>query len=906
MDTLKLIFTHPSAAKADKAEVTLDRFDANDFTIRKDSKDGGSKDFRLTFRSLSFSKSLYKPVEMEAAFILSDAEGRQLPSHAELCGYFRECSVSLLHVVEMPGETPKSEGILQNGIVTEVKPVYGAHASVTMRISSPDYRLTLDKYCRAYTGKRFFKDVVVPQLEKDPWNIGVAYGKDGSGAMQTTNLRVLGYNDTKEAIQPYMVQYNESFYDFIARVAHRCGEFMYFENGMLHIGLPWDKVSQGGKQSAEGSIANPKTLTLEDYKSVTYLDKRVRDENVQAKDFHWNTTTLNRTAEEIQAAVPDYAYDSPFGQGWAMEKRVKDSMATVDDRMATGWKGLVMDTVSSALNRESIGASITQLGAKWGLAYANAATDTKIFNMLHNDGFVNKSELWTAEDKDRNDEQRDEKKNYLYEVSTDPSKMPSDGNKQAHYGPFSNIADDDKGRFLYFETGFYAAIAAAENFCSANIIKVNLGTHYKDLFLGDVVKLGSDRPLYVITNVSRVTTPVSYYVKKKAASQMVSSDTRQELVTRDRIDYVVEMVPLLTADNLKSLPAGGNLRCNVNGGSYAVFPPLREESDYRISSPQRAFIAGNDDPCLRGMVAIRYPWQKGSDDPSPWIRMTTGYAGSGNIFGGMYFRPDIGTEVLVDYVGGNVEQPYVIGNLFNKTVNQPGESLSLGDAHTHAITSRNHHGIYFNDPDNYFNALGSLSPIINTVNKFGNTFALVKPINDTNSDNKYWVGGISLRDRFGIYNISMSSDKRNITISSPVGDVKVNALTGIEISAPCGNVTIEGKNVNFKAGNRLEVSSGENIDREFWEHVWMNNFKEIGKALVGELAGMLKLVDMSLVRTVYECVVKPIDGTFSISSKRYMFLNAGMNDVRDYAKEAAESEKLREGNRFASRFRNVH
>ena len=89
------------------------------------------------------------------------------------------------------------------------------------------------------------------------------------------------------------------------------------------------------------------------------------------------------------------------------------------------------------------------------------------------------------------------------------------------------------------------------------------------------MKLGSDRPLYVITNVSRVTTPVSYYVKKKAASQMVSSDTRQELVTRDRIDYVVEMVPLLTADNLKSLPAGGNLRCNVNGGRYAVFPPLR-------------------------------------------------------------------------------------------------------------------------------------------------------------------------------------------------------------------------------------------------------------------------------------------------------------------------------------------
>ena len=46
-----------------------------------------------------------------------------------------------------------------------------------------------------------------------------------------------------EFIQPYLVQYNESFYDFLARTANRCGEFLFFEDGMLHLGLEdWIKI----------------------------------------------------------------------------------------------------------------------------------------------------------------------------------------------------------------------------------------------------------------------------------------------------------------------------------------------------------------------------------------------------------------------------------------------------------------------------------------------------------------------------------------------------------------------------------------------------------------------------------------------------------------------------------------
>ena len=44
----------------------------------------------------------------------------------------------------------------------------------------------------------------------------------------------------KEHIFPYLVQYNESFYDMLARTTNRWGEFMYYEDGNLQIGYDAD------------------------------------------------------------------------------------------------------------------------------------------------------------------------------------------------------------------------------------------------------------------------------------------------------------------------------------------------------------------------------------------------------------------------------------------------------------------------------------------------------------------------------------------------------------------------------------------------------------------------------------------------------------------------------------------
>ncbi|MCF0244517.1 MAG: hypothetical protein HUK06_07060 [Bacteroidaceae bacterium] len=859
----------------------------------------------LTFLNMSFSKQMYKPMELSAEFKVSG----KMPTRRDLYNFFRDCTVDLIYITRTPGQAPVFYSVLQNGIVADVKPVFGRYARLVMTICSADYSLTLNSFCRSYTGKRFFTDVVKPQLEKEPWSLPLDYAKDEQGNMQTTHLHVLGYDGQKEVVQPYMVQYNESLYDFMARVAHRCGEFMYYEDGMFHIGLPCDKVAGTLKEKkvdsesvitqGKGSIEDPKIVNVMKCASVTYLDRRKRNENVQAKDFFWNTTTVSSTKEEIQSTVPDYAYDSTAGHDWAMEKRIKDGGASVGTRMGTAWKAQILGNAAAALTRVNVGDMVWKLGEQWGETAANTAMDAKLYNMRLNSQFVDKSMLWNGKDDTRTNEQRDEKKDYLYETCTDPAKLSDKGS--THFCPFTNYADNGANRFMVFDTAYYAAIADAATHVSANTVEVNLGTHYQVVALGDIVKLSNESTLYVVTAIRRTTTPVYYsdlIHQASSFSRESSMTTEREVMSDDKIEYIMEMVPLLMDADLKNLPSGSHLRCNVGNNAYLVLPPEREESDYRIAGKQRAFVASNYDPDLRGMLSIRYPWQKDSDDPSPWVRMTTEYAGGEGIFGGMFFRPDKGAEVIVDYTGGNVEQPYVIGQLYNHDYEVAGDALSIGGDHNHCIASKNHHGVFFHDASNAAEALGSVAPLVNLVNTCGVLTALMPPVLFNNENEKFWAGGMSFRDKFGLYNMSMSSSERNITFDSPAGDLKVNAFTGINFSAPCGDINIRAKNIKIKAGNTVTMMSGENIDRAFWEEPAKNFAKDLVAGAVGTLASSLnatfcfKVVDMGLVRHLYECIIKPIDGTLKLNSKRYLTMCAGVDTEIMYpdAIETAEGQ----------------
>lgn len=260
---------------------------------------------------------------------------------------------------------------------------------------------------------------------------------------------------------------------------------------------------------------------------------------------------------------------------------------------------------------------------------------------------------------------------------------------------------------------------------------------------------------------------------------------------------------------------------------------------------------------------------------SPWIRVATPMATDG---GGTFFKPMVGDEVLVNYEGGNIERPYVVGSLFSKNTLAPDEFINrttgpnLHKEASIAIVSPNGHGITFKDPTNAEEFVASVYPAFGPIK---NVVNLPLP------NSKDLMGGIRIGDRFGLYSIDMSADKRSVSISSSLGNVKLDAYTGITITAPNGDVKIEGKNVSISAGNNLSLTSGNNIKKKTdcattkkgkLEEKVDKTVDKVSEKAAEKVAPPL---DVALFRTVLETFLKPIEGTMCIKSKRYLKLEAG-------------------------------
>ena len=260
---------------------------------------------------------------------------------------------------------------------------------------------------------------------------------------------------------------------------------------------------------------------------------------------------------------------------------------------------------------------------------------------------------------------------------------------------------------------------------------------------------------------------------------------------------------------------------------------------------------------------------------SPWIRVATPMATDG---GGTFFKPMVGDEVLVNYEGGNIERPYVVGSLFSKNTLAPDEFINrttgpnLHKEASIAIVSPNGHGITFKDPTNAEEFVASVYPAFGPIK---NVVNLPLP------NSKDLMGGIRIGDRFGLYSIDMSADKRSVSISSSMGNVKLDAYTGITITAPNGDVKIEGKNVSISAGNNLSLTSGNNIKKKAdcattkKGKLEAKVDKAVDKGSDNVAKKLAPPIDVALFRTVLETFLKPIEGTMCIKSKRYLKLEAG-------------------------------
>ena len=292
-----------------KTDVSLERVFTKKGSDDKDVKKTYSYPVSLTH--LDYDKKIYEPCLINVvasvgyATIKTDTDttgtkSTTLPTHSELVEFFTRMKVEL--VVD---STTIAKNYFVYKVHTKRQKDTTSSVTVELEIYSEDKLLTLEKYSKAYTGKKLGTDIFKEEIVKyDITNT------DTEKAYKV-NLQMLAYDtDEKdkdgkaiknELRQPYLVQYNETFYDFLRRTANRCGEFLYFEDGKLNLGLTkTDKTSADYLQDAVS------------YNFDSLYANSVFSDNKEVEYYNYNYLNNEDGDSKHHAASGSYHYSDPL------------------------------------------------------------------------------------------------------------------------------------------------------------------------------------------------------------------------------------------------------------------------------------------------------------------------------------------------------------------------------------------------------------------------------------------------------------------------------------------------------------------------------------------------------------------------------------------------------------------
>lgn len=191
-----------------------------------------------------------------------------------------------------------------------------------------------------------------------------------------------------------------------------------------------------------------------------------------------------------------------------------------------------------------------------------------------------------------------------------------------------------------------------------------------------------------------------------------------------------------------------------------------------------AIVTDNVDPDGKNRLKVQYPWDSDADE-SYWARVLTFM--SGDDFGA-HFVPEIGDEVLVSFLNGNLENPIIMGSLWNEKKTPPYETTD--ENNIRAIKSRSGHELVFDDTEDATNL------------KLKSAQEHQVTLDDENSK-------ITIKDNGGNY-ICLDASANEITIESSM-NVKVKGSGDIEIKSGA-NITIEAEGVLTLSGSIVKIN----------------------------------------------------------------------------------------------------
>jgi uncharacterized protein involved in type VI secretion and phage assembly len=182
-------------------------------------------------------------------------------------------------------------------------------------------------------------------------------------------------------------------------------------------------------------------------------------------------------------------------------------------------------------------------------------------------------------------------------------------------------------------------------------------------------------------------------------------------------------------------------------------------TDQRYYGVAEALVTDSDDPEHEGRVKVQFPWFDENME-SEWCRVRQLYAGNDY---GTFFVPEVGDEVLVAFIHGDMRMPIILGGLYNGQDKPP----SFHDGTTKdqkMIRTKGQHEILMDD--------SSGEERIQIKTKGGH-------ICDLNDKEKK----ITIVDSSGNNSIVIDANANTVTIKSSSGKLIFDGQQGVEITS---------------------------------------------------------------------------------------------------------------------------
>jgi phage baseplate assembly protein V len=120
--------------------------------------------------------------------------------------------------------------------------------------------------------------------------------------------------------------------------------------------------------------------------------------------------------------------------------------------------------------------------------------------------------------------------------------------------------------------------------------------------------------------------------------------------------------------------------------------PRSQTTDKRFYGLYEALVtAVNDAEEKQGRIKVKFPWFDEQME-TEWCRVRQFYAGNGY---GAFFVPEIGDEVLVAFIQGDMRFPIILGGLYNGQDKPP--TYRADDKDEKLIRTKGGHQITFDD-----------------------------------------------------------------------------------------------------------------------------------------------------------------------------------------------------------------